>query len=409
MEDVAIVGAGLSGLTLAAALRHEGLPATVWEQSPAFGLVGAGIQLAPNATRLLHRLGLAGHLRCVAVRPAAIELRRWDDNSVIARTELGEACEQQYGAPYYAVHRADLHEGLLGLLEPGTVRAGARCVSVTDGGDRAVVTFDDGSAVGSGLAVGADGIHSTVRAQLMTDAPRFSGQSIYRSVVPAERVPFLLSEPKVVLWLGPGQHVVSYPVSAGRSVSFGATVSAGEWYPESWSGVGSVAELAQAYRGWHRDVRQLIDAAGSVSRWALHDRDPVPRWSGRRVTLIGDAAHPMLPFVAQGANQAIEDAVVLARSLAEGRRRDAGGIAVPEALRSYERMRRDRVDRVHEISRRNATTLHLADGAGQRRRDGEMARERRLAEQAWLYGYDAYADHGAFGDDTQEDRAGAAT
>jgi salicylate hydroxylase len=388
MENVGIVGAGLAGLTLVAALRQEGVPARVWEQAPAFGEVGAGIQLAPNATRLLRRLGLGEHLSRVAVRPEAIEMRRWDDNSVIARTELGARCEQEYGAPYYAVHRADLHEGLRTLLGPETVRAAARCVAVTDSDEGATVRFADGSTASAGLVVGADGIHSTVRATLLSDEPRFSGQTIYRAVVAAEQVPFLLEEPKVVLWLGPDQHVVSYPVCAGRSVSFGATAPAAGWSSESWSAAGSVAELASAYQGWHPQVRQLIGSAGRVSRWALHDRDPVPRWSGRRVTLVGDAAHPMLPFVAQGANQAIEDAVVLSRCLAAPQAETA------EALRRYERLRRERVDRVHEISRGNATTLNLADGDDQQRRDDDLARRQRLRNQAWLYGYDAYAESG---------------
>ncbi|MEU8610208.1 FAD-dependent monooxygenase [Actinoplanes sp. NPDC048791] len=388
MENVGIVGAGLAGLTLAAALQREGVTARVWEQAPAFGQVGAGIQLAPNATRLLRRLGLTEHLRRVAVRPEAIELRRWDDNSVIARTVLGAQCEQEYGAPYYTVHRADLHEGLRSLLGPDVVRAAARVVSVADSDEGATLKFGDGSTASAGLVAGADGIHSTVRAGLMADEPHFSGQSIYRAVVAAQQVPFLRAEPKVVLWLGPDRHVVCYPVSAGRSVSFGATAPAAGWYPESWTAAGSVTELADAYRDWHPQVRDLLGAADAVTRWALHDRDPVPRWSGRRVTLVGDAAHPMLPFVAQGANQAIEDAVVLARCLSAPR------VEPAEALERYERLRRDRVDRVHEISRRNATVLHLSDGPGQRRRDDELARRQRLHEQSWLYGYDAHEEAG---------------
>lgn len=381
METVAIVGAGPAGLTLAAALRRAGVPARVWEQAATFRPVGAGVQLAPNATRLLLRLGLGEHLRRVAVRPEAIEMRRWDDNSVLARTVLGSRCEREWGAPYYAVHRADLHEGLRALLPEGTVRNAARCVSVADSGAGATLRFADGSTAEAGLVVGADGIHSTVRAGLMTDAPRFSGQTIYRAVVAAERVPELLEEPKVMLWLGPDRHVVSYPVSAGRSVSFGATAPAPGWSAESWSAAGSVAELADAYRDWHPQVRQLLGAADAVSRWALHDRDPVPRWNGRRVTLIGDAAHPMLPFAAQGANQAIEDAVVLARCLA------APGADPAEALQRYGRIRRGRVDRVHEISRRNTTALHLAAGPAERPR---------AEDQAWLYGYDAEAEAAAW-------------
>ncbi|WP_045743702.1 FAD-dependent monooxygenase [Actinoplanes rectilineatus] len=383
MDDVAIVGAGLAGLTLAAALRQAGVPVRVWEQTRTFGTVGAGIQLAPNATRLLHRLGLRDRLRDTAVRPSAIEMRRWDDDAVIARTELGTACERQFGAPYLTVHRADLHEALLGLLPPGTVRPASRCVSVTENDHGATLHFEDGTTDTATLVAGADGIHSAVREGLATDRPRFSGQTIHRALVPAGRVPELLVDPKVVLWLGPDQHAVSYPVAGGRLVSFGATMPAATWRTESWTAAGSPGDLAAAYDGWHPQVRRLIDGVDTVSRWALHDRDPVPHWSGRHVTLVGDAAHPMLPFVAQGANQAIEDAIILARCLTET------DLSIPEALQRYEQLRRERVDRVHGLSRGNATTFHVDDGAGRRERDDTLAAERRLQEQAWLYGYDA--------------------
>jgi salicylate hydroxylase len=392
-EHVVIVGAGLAGLTLGAALTEAGIDCRVFEQAPALGEVGAGIQLAPNATRILHRLGMAEWLRKVAVRPEAVEMRRWDNGAVLGRSDLGATCEQRYGAPYYAVHRADLHQGLANLLPADTVRLGRQCAGVEESPAAARLRFTDGSAVAADVCVGADGIHSVVRDLLSVDEPRFSGQTIYRGVVPADRVPFLLDEPKVVLWLGPHQHFVCYPIAAGELVSFGATVPSDRWYAESWSMPAAVADLAGAYHGWHPDVAAVIDAAQVVRRWALHDRRPIAGWRTDHVTLIGDAAHPMLPFLAQGANQAIEDAAVLAGCLA------ATGDGPPgPALARYERLRTARTTRVQELSQRNATALHLDDGPAHRPSPDESQRgaeqrgaDQRRAEQRWLYEYDAAA------------------
>ncbi|HEX5402457.1 MAG TPA: FAD-dependent monooxygenase [Pseudonocardiaceae bacterium] len=382
-EDVLVVGAGLAGLTLGGALAANGTACRVIEQTLTLGEVGAGIQLAPNATRVLHRLGMADDLRKIGVRPEAVEMRGWADNRVLGRTELGQACERRYGAPYYTVHRAELHELLADRLPADALTLGMRCTGVesVDGGVLARFGSDD--PVTARMCVGADGIHSIVRDALAVDEPRFSGQTIYRGVVPADRVPYLLDEPKVVLWLGPRQHFVCYPIAAGRLVSFGATTPAEKWYTESWSMPAHVSDVAEAYRGWHPDVTRVIDAADRVSRWALHDRQPLDRWSTDRTTLIGDAAHPMLPFLAQGANQGIEDAAVLAACLASG---------LPDPLATYQELRTARTARIQRISQRNATTLHLDDGAEQRDRDSTLVESQRLAEQDWLYGYDAVAD-----------------
>jgi len=381
---VAVVGAGIAGLTVAAALTRAGIRCRVYERAPRLGEVGAGIQLSPNATRLLHRLGAAAKLRAVAVRPEAIEMHRWDSGALLMRTVLGQACEDMYAAPYYCVHRADLHALLVTLLPQDVIRLDAHCTGVTDRDAQAEIRFTDGSVEQADVVVGADGIHSVVRQALVRDEPRFSGQAVYRGMIPASRLPHLLEEPKVLLWLGPGQHCVCYPVSSGRSISFVATTPAGGWRTESWTEEGRIADVLKAYQGWHEEVRSLLGAATSVTRWALHDRAPVDRWSGRRITVVGDAAHPMLPFGAQGANQAIEDAVTLAACL-----RDVAGPDVAQALRRYEELRRPRTAYVQRAIAENARNHHFADGEEQRMRDQSMDENWGLRGQEWLFGYEA--------------------
>jgi salicylate hydroxylase len=379
---VAVVGAGIAGLAFAAALHQVGIDCHLYEQAEQLTEVGAGVQLAPNASRLLHRLHLGPHLRAVAVTPEAIEMRRWDDGELLQRTPLGSVCEDRFGAPYYTVHRAHLHDGLRSLVPAGRVHLGVRCTAVTQGTDGARLHTAGGATIEADLVVGADGIHSVVREQLAADRPRYCGQSIYRGLVPADRVRYLLAEPRVRLWFGPDQHCVCYPVSSGRQVSFGATVPAADWGEESWSARGDVAALAAAYAGWHPDVTRLIAAADTVSRWALHDRPGIDRLSAGRVAVIGDAAHPMLPFQAQGANQAIEDAVVLARCLA------APGADLSAALDRYERIRLPRTTLIQQRSRDNTRTFHLADGDEQRRRDTAAQTSSGLDGHGWLFGYD---------------------
>ncbi|MFI8104301.1 FAD-dependent monooxygenase [Streptomyces sp. NPDC086023] len=385
---IAVVGAGIAGLTLAVALARAGLRCDVYEQTRRMREVGAGVQIAPNASRLLHRLGLGERLRELAVRPSAVEMRRWDDGALLGRTALGAECEELYGAPYYTVHRADLHQQLLCRLADGSLHIGLRCVGAEEDADGAVLRFEDGSVRRADLVVGADGIHSVVREALAPDEPRFSGQSIYRGLVPSERLPFLMADPKVRLWLGPEQHLVCYPVSGGRLISFGATAPAGDWTAESWTADGRVDELALTYTGWNPDVRKIVEAPDAVGRWALHDRDPIDRWTTGRIALLGDAAHPMLPFMAQGANQAVEDAVVLAGCLAGA---EAGPDGLRAALVRYEELRRPRTELIQRQSRANSAKFHLSDGDGQRERDAELAGSQNLREQEWLYGHDAEA------------------
>jgi salicylate hydroxylase len=383
--SVAVVGAGISGLTVAAALIRAGIDCQVYEQAPELGEVGAGIQISPNASRILHRLGLQRRLRSVAVRPEALEMRRWDDNAVLMRNVLGEACASMYEAPYYSVHRADLHRCLLELLPEGRVHLGRECVAVIDRPDGAELRFADGSSVTADVVIGADGIHSKIRQTMVADRPRFSGQTIYRGLIRADRLAELLIEPKVIIWLGPGQHCVCYPISSGRLISFAATTPAeGDWHAESWSAEGRVDDLLAAYQGWNDEITRVLKAAETVHKWALHDRDTLDRWSGSRVTLVGDAAHPMLPFGAQGANQAIEDAAALAVCLRGATPQDLTG-----RLRRYEEIRRPRTETVHKTMRENARNHHYDDGAQQQRRDEHMNDKWGLRGQEWLFGYDA--------------------
>ena len=384
-----VVGAGIGGLTAALALRAAGCEVAVYEQADALREVGAGIQLAPNATRLLHRLGLAEPLARVGVRPEAIEHKRWQDGRILLRQPLGEMCEETFGAPYYHLYRPDLLGVLADALSPGIVRLGHRCVALAQDAHAVTLTFDNGVSARAAAVIGADGIHSTIRALLLgPESPRFSGSIAYRGLVPAERVSHLRLPRYSNGWLGPDRHFVHYFVGAGaRLLNFVAIVPARDWRIESWSATGEVADALAEFDGWHPTVRTIIAAADRTHRWALYDREPLETWSVGRVTLLGDAAHAMLPFMAQGACQAVEDAVVLARCLAS-----ASPDAVEDALRQYETLRKSRVWDVQRASWRNATTYHLPDGESQRERDAAWAASAArgpYSERGWLFAYDA--------------------
>ncbi|MEO6083499.1 MAG: FAD-dependent monooxygenase [Umezawaea sp.] len=375
---MAIVGAGITGLTLAAALRRAGIECAVYEKATAFTAVGAGIQLAPNAVGLLHRLGLADRLAAVAVRSSAIEMRDGHTGGVVSRIPLDD-CETLFGAPYYLLTRADLHAILASSIPAGIVHLGKECLSVDEDSDGAEIRFTDGTSVRADVVVGADGIHSAVRQGRLRDQPVYSGFSAYRGLVLAEALPSSFTEPKSVLWTGTGKHVVCYPVAAGRMVNFVATVPVAEWHAESWSEQGEVEDLVAAFAGWHDDVRTLFRGAGAVTRWAVHAREAGPRWSTDRTTLAGDAAHPMLPFLAQGANQGVEDALALAAALSQD------GHDVSIALKTYELARQERTLQVQQLSKTIVETFHQTDAAEQR--DGGTDSTFRV--MSWLFGHDA--------------------
>jgi len=385
-----IIGAGIGGLTAALTLRRAGLDVLVFEQATELREVGAGIQISPNASRILNRLGLEDPMRRMGVRPRAIVIRRWDDGRELARQPLADACERNFGAPYYNFHRADLIDLLSAAVPQGVLHLEHRCVGLTPHSDRVEVRFHNGATAEADVVVGADGIHSTVRNAIMgPESPRFSGHVAYRGLIPADRVAHLGLEITANVWWGPDHHFVHYYVGAGARYHNWVALTPGEWRVESWSAKGEVADALKEFAGWHPQVRELIGTVETTNRWALYDRDPLPRWSVGRVTLIGDAAHPMLPYMAQGAVQSIEDAAVLAKCLERAYARDVGA-----ALSRYEQTRKPRASRCQEGSRHNAVMFHLADGEEQRKRDANLASAATapLPQNAWLYGHDVEAE-----------------
>ncbi len=386
MRRVVVAGGGIGGLAAAAFLARSGVEVSVHEQAPEFGEIGAGLVVAPNLVRLLRRLGLADRLAESAVRlEVGWEFRRWQDGSVLFAQDLARSAAL-YGEDTWVVHRADLLELLRSAVPPEALHLGRRVTGVEQDGAGVRLQFADGTAVDGDVAIAADGIHSVLRAAVATPGPaRYSGLCAWRSLVPAEAAPELARRPVQTLWLGPGRHLVHYPVSGGRLVNLVAFTPAGDFDVESWESRGRVEDLAAEFAGWDSRLEALIAGAGEVGRWALLDRDPIRTWTAGRLALLGDAAHPMFPFFAQGAGQAVEDAAALAVCLAEP------GASVPQALARYEAVRVPRAARVQVASRGRQGHHHLPDGPEQRARDASFAGDDPLAHNDWLYSHDAEA------------------
>ncbi len=382
---IAIVGGGIGGLAAGAFLRRAGLTATVYEQAPALTEVGAGLVMAPNAVRLLRRLGVMDQfLRRAVPLDWGWEFRRWTDGHVLSVEKLSGVCERLYGERTYVVHRADLLDSLKAAVPSGWVRLGARCTAVDVRKDVVLLRFADGSQVEADIAIGADGVHSVVRSAVTEPSPpTYSGICAFRTIVPARAAPDFALRRAQTLWLGPGRHFVHYPVASGQAVNVVAFAPAGDYTDESWSTTATIEEFHAEFTDWDPRVTDLITAGGVPGRWAMLDRAPLRRWSRGRITLLGDAAHPMFPFFAQGAAQSIEDAAVLARCLG------AHANDPEQGLKQYEAARIERTTRLQEISHARREINHLPDGPEQKARDAALAESDPLVRNGWIYGFDA--------------------
>jgi salicylate hydroxylase len=365
-----VVGGGIGGTAAAVALARAGIDVRVFEQAQQLTEVGAGVSLAPNGLRMLERLGVGAGIARLGARHASTQLRLSDGRPARHEPHQFAQAGQNVG-----IHRADLLDLLAGQLPPGTVRTGHRCVSFAQDADGATVGFANGASITADVVIGADGIHSVLQGFVVEPAePVFSGVVAYRGLVPR-----LAEYPAGVLrmWVGEGQHFLVFPVRAGQLLNYVGFVSSGTSVRESWSAAADPAALAARFAGWDPLIGQVIAAVsapgGSGFQWGMYDRAPLPKWSRGRLTLLGDAAHPMLPHLGQGVNQALEDAVALATLL--GGLPSAAG--VPRALATYELLRRDRTARVQLGSRRNGAGY---DSSGSQ-----------LTDRRWIYEYDAWA------------------
>jgi salicylate hydroxylase len=390
---VAIVGAGLGGLCAAGFLHRAGARVAVFEQAPELSAVGAGINMGPNAARILHYLGLAEALAGAGeMIETGWEFRRWQDASVLFAQERDDRSRQRYGAHGYFIHRADLLDILLRAVPRELIELGRTCTGAEQDESVARLTFADGSTAEADVVIGADGIHSVVRDAVVDDASptTFSGLCAWRCLVPAQQAPAFALRPAQTLWVGPGRHVAHYPIRNRawvNAVAITPTVPpAREWSPETWVAAGDVSELVAQFDGWDSRLTDLLAASTGATRWPLLEREPLPRWSAGRIALLGDSAHPMFPFLAQGAGQAFEDAACLSTCLAAARAADAAA-----ALDRYQLLRMARATEVQRRSREASDEEHLPDGPEQRRRDEQLARRDPREYNSWLYDHDALA------------------
>jgi salicylate hydroxylase len=365
----AVVGGGIGGIATAVAMRQAGIDVQVYEQAQQLTEVGAGVSLAPNGLRMLERLGVGGRIKRLGARHLSTQLRLSDGQP--ARHEPHQFAQAGRNV---GIHRADLLALLAAQLPPGTVRTGHRCTSFEQDAGSATVGFANGAAATADVVIGADGIHSALQGFVVEPAePVFSGVVAYRGLVPRlDEYP----AGTMRMWVGESRHFLVFPVRAGQLLNYVGFVPSDRSVRESWSAPGDPAALAAHFAGWDPVIGKVIAAisgpGGSGFQWGMYDRAPLPRWSRGRLTLLGDAAHPMLPHLGQGVNQALEDAVTLATLLGPSASSD-----VPRALAVYEGLRLDRTARVQLGSRRNG--------------DGYDSSGSQLTDRRWIYEYDAWA------------------
>ncbi|GAA4330496.1 FAD-dependent monooxygenase [Pigmentiphaga soli] len=397
-NPILIAGGGIGGLSAALALLRRNIGVVVLEQAAELREVGAGVQISPNGSRALNDLGILDDVRSTSCKTERKEIRLWNTGQTWTPFDLGDRAVKRYGFPYFTAYRVDLHNALIAAvraLAPDAIRLNSRCAAVAQHAGGVTVTLADGRSVDGRALIGADGIHSAVRTAVFgTEQATYANMIAWRAVIPMERVPARLRHPVGTNWVGPGGHVIHYPLRRGELLNFVGYLEGKPWAAESWTTQATTAECARDFEGWHEDVHALIEAADAPFKWGMVRRPRLQAWTEGRITLLGDACHAMFPFLAQGAVMAMEDGVVIARCIAAG----SGDIA--GALQRYESARRDRCYAVVDGSAENVARFHnrvLADPVeGPRYVEAEWASGKVQARYDWIFEYDpATVDIGA--------------
>src|SRR6202047_331929 len=366
--SIAIVGAGIGGMAAAATLRQIGIDVRVYEQAPRFARIGAGIQMMPNSMKVLRRIGVEEKVLAASFKPYSHLNRKWDTGEVMRELPMPESL---FGAPYLCMHRADLHNALAAVVPEGIIHLDKKLVGLEQRAGQVALAFADGTGAHADAVIGADGVHSVVRDLILgPDEPIHKGRIAYRAIFPSALLNGMDIGPSRTKWWGTDRHIVIYYTNSTRTELYfvHSVPEPAEWVTrESWSAKGDVKELRKAYEGFHADVRTVLEACPDCHKWAILEREPLPRWSDGRVVLLGDACHPMAPYMAQGAATSIEDAAVLTRCLDAVEGDDIAG-----AFRRYEAQRKPRTSRIQAISSAN-TWMKAGDD-----------------DTSWLYGYDAW-------------------
>ncbi|WP_441243350.1 FAD-dependent monooxygenase [Tardiphaga sp. 768_D3_N2_1] len=399
--QVAIIGGGIGGAALARSLDLLGIDYHMFERASALSEVGAGVQMTPNAVKVLEALGLGPDLAAAGFLPEAMVGWNWQSGEELFRTPLREVCPRVFGAEFYHVHRADLHTMLAKDIAPERITFGVACTGLRQQAGKTIACFDDGSEYAADLVVGADGVRSAVRAALWGQEPAsYTGHMCWRALVLVDQFPLPFVTPTSAFWMGPKGHVVTYYVKGGAMVNIVAVNENHDWVEESWTIKSSRQELLDGFAGWNDNLIRLFELTNpdQIYKWGLFDRDPMQRWSRGNATLLGDAAHPMLPFLSQGAAMAVEDGYVLAQALSHFGPGDLG-----TALDAYEAERRPRTTRVQLEARERGRTYHLSSPEESKARDLAFKLEQAKNPNAvgikaeWVYQYDARTCRDRFG------------